>query len=291
MAQDDGSGLIFGLLLWTVAAPTVVVAAVLWLSGRLERSAWGAYVAWAAGYLVAHGGIAGVPAWPPLTSVQGLFYIVVLAAVVGLRSQLVGARAASRVRGALFEVALVVLLVWLTLRPMIQVHWTGREAAVSLSAVLALLAGVWLATRPVDGSAALDSLVWAGGFAGTSVGLGLSSTALLAQLAALCGLLTVAVAALGGSKARFSPPHRLWIVSLAALTAGGAYYADLGLWRAGLLFAAPAAGIVALRRLQGRPARLRVAGALLAVAFVQAPALASTAADFLERGSAYDYGY
>ncbi len=184
-----------GVLIPSAFAFAVVLIAV-WTSRRLGKEFSGAGLAVAAAFLSGFVAATGWPRWPPVGSSQKLFYLVALAAVLGLMVAVLRHLAAVWfLRGALTTALLVFLL-----QPKLDV-WSGAHAAFWLVGLL--LAGVavaWAWGSHLDGAAKRGDLVSAAVRAtvvgGSAIILGLSESALLAQLAgaAACGVVVVEVA-------------------------------------------------------------------------------------------------
>ncbi|HVR28605.1 MAG TPA: hypothetical protein VMS86_03640 [Thermoanaerobaculia bacterium] len=301
------------ILLVSLLAPAVaaaaVAAAVRLVAGAapwLRRAA--APPALGAGYAAGHLAALGPPALPPVDTTQGLFYLALAAAVLGLvEARAEASRAAGR-RGPgsrVTRLLLIGLALGLSLHPLVRHQWTASAAAVRLTA-LALIA--WLLWRGYDALAsrlagAAAQAAWTTVFAAAAALLLLARTALLAQLAAGIAVALLAIALVGRSReappfggrgAEASPPSAagLWFLApmLFALVANGAFYAELGVSTAAALAASPLAAAAGLA-VGGRRGRLAgVAMAVAGVAVLLAPFVAASAIEYAadDRGY-YDY--
>jgi hypothetical protein len=189
-----------GVLIPSAFAVAVVLIAA-WVSRRRTTDSTGAGLAVAAAFLSAFVAATGWPRWPPVGSSQKLFYLVAAAAVAGLVTAALRRRSATWfAHGALIAALLLFLL-----QPKLDT-WSGGQAALWLAGLL--LAGVAVAwawgvslrstaepddpTRSDTVSAAVRATV----VGGSAVVLGLSESALLAQLAGAvaCGAVVVELA-------------------------------------------------------------------------------------------------
>ena len=242
-----------------------IVFALRRLSPSREIGGGAALLAVGCAYLAAQLGIHGPPRLPPVDSTQALVFVVLFAIVLGSLGLRAGAGLAQRMATRAISVA---LLLWLTLRPVVRYQWEPVEAVLWLGSLWALLLLLWEGcARVASGLDSSSSLLgWITAVAGTGVVLGLSGTALFAQLSfALVSALLVLLAFSGSADAT---PRLValpvLVVLLAAFLLNGAYYAELTALRALALAISPLGSAVALAAGRERGKR-RLLSAVLAV--------------------------
>ena len=276
-------------LLPGVIIPSASAAAVLWLTALVDRrgrtsTVGGAALAVGTAFLTAFVAMTGWPRIPPVESTQRLFYLVALAAALGLAWGWLRQRAAPW----LVRSALVGLLLSAMLRAPLEHTWSRGEAALWLAMLFVLGLGVGWAFeasfRPAEGrSDLIAAAVRLTLLGGAAVLLGLSGTARLAQLmgAVACGALIIeSLARLLARRPWLPADAMVPATAVFGLLLGGYFYASLEPWPAALL----ALAFVLLGVGKGRPAGWRLLPLLpLAVAGV----LVVTA--FLAKEDPYDY--
>lgn len=234
------------ILLPGVIGPTVGAAIVvgLWAaaggSGRLKGVGGGQAVA--AAFLVAFVGLTGWPRWPPVEATQRLFFLVGLAGLMTVVAAVLGRTLARPLRWA-FGLAMVGLLT----QPLREHSWSSGESAtwvIGLCLVFVLVeAAVAAGTTDADeeGGTLVRALVLLALLGGTTLVLGLSGSARLAQLlgAVACGAAVAETAARLRGRAAWSGSD-LPIVALvvSGLILCGYLYASLAAWPAVLGVAA-----------------------------------------------------
>lgn len=180
------------------AAAALAYLAVAWIRKNESSSRGGASLALAAAFLSAFVAMTGWPRLPPVGSTEWLFFLVVLAGIVGLEA---GWRGRDRlpwvVRGVLLGFLLATML-----QSKLTNAWSPLESALWLVGLFA--AGMALAWA-LDAHLRLDgergdlrlALVRLALLGGTALVLGLSGSARLAQLAGAlaCGVFVVEVLA------------------------------------------------------------------------------------------------
>lgn len=307
---ESGLGLLVSLGLVTVLLPAVVCCVAVFVARVLPQGdRFGVPIAWAFGYLAAHVAIAGAPVWPPVTSAQGIVVVLFAATVVSVLLGSLSGRSAADVdtvpdAGTVLATRLVPLaslvclaaILWFSLRSMIRYQWQGLEAGLWVTAIAILIAALQVAGNALRMTSPplAQLLAWGLGFLGLALALVMSSTALMAQLSAVCAVLAITVWATGaaGNRSAFVslPPILLSLLSVFVLS--GTFYADLPVWSGALLLIAPTAGLLASSRIAD--SRRRALAAALTVVLIQAPALGAAGIRFLESGEneydGYDYG-
>lgn len=273
------------LFLKGVVFPALVCGFLLWVIpwvARKPRKDWAALsgVSLAAGYLAAHILSIGLPSLPPVGTTQWLFLLVAVAALVGVFTLRKGKR-----RLVLTGV-LVAGLLAASLRPMLEYHWERWEAALWFGGLFSALLLLWSSLQSLadrgENRVLLPStfLILC---LGTAAVLGLSATALLAQLAAAASA-CIAVLLLVSLRAPLPPawlPVALMI--LTGLVLNGYFYAQLTPWNAAALLSALAAPWVSrLPWIRQNPSWRRTFLALGAVLLIAAAAVGAAALDFLE---------
>ena len=184
-----------GVLIPSAFALAVVLIAA-WVAKRRPGAFSGAGPAIAAAFLAAFVAATGWPRWPPVGSSQKLFYVVAAAALAGLAAAALRRRFADWLaRGALTALLLVFLL-----QPRLDA-WSGGRAALWLAGLFVAGVAVFWAwgtslAATSDGDSLFSAAVRAAVVGGSAVVLGLSESALLAQLAgaAACGVVVVELA-------------------------------------------------------------------------------------------------
>ena len=291
-----------------VVLPAGVAAAALGLALSIRRSSdgasqrrWAGAIALPGAYLAGHVFIAGWPSWPAIEASEWLVYFAAAAMVVGV----VDSAPSTRwwIRWPL-RVALSLAVVWLLSGSMREYRWDSRESAVWLLGLTAAMVLVWAtvavgAARNWGLAVAVQLVVIVGA---TSIVLGLSASAKLAQL---CGVLAASVAAMAPFllRSRRGSPLSGAVPAIVFLWTGllmiGYFYAEVPATSAVLLAAAPlavwAAMIPATQRLaHWMPATIAIglaaliAGAAVAYAYSAAPSAAPQPDDY---GEYYDYDY
>lgn len=181
-----------GVLIPSACALAVVLIAA-WISRRRSQELTGAGLAIAAAFLSAFVAATGWPRWPPVGSSQKLFYLIAVAAAVGLLTAVLRQKfAVWFARGALIALLLVFLL-----QPKLDA-WSLSQATLWIGGLwLAGVAVAWAWAESLRSTAERGDLFAAGVRAavagGSALVLGLSESALLAQLAGAvaCGVVVV----------------------------------------------------------------------------------------------------
>lgn len=284
---------LFRLLADTVILPGLACGLSFWLLSvfweRKEgRSGAAAGVALAVGYLTTQLRVVGFPPWPPVDTVQGLFLVVAFSAGVSLL-YLAGQR---------WHILLVALtsavLLAVTLRPMWTYHWEGNESLFWGGGLLVGVLLLWVSLDPPGARQVPGGLLYFFSWVSlaASVVLGLSASALLAQLAAGTA---VSAAVLAGLSFRGPVPAPSWLpvglVALVGLLLNGYFYARLtGGNVLCLALALPAGWLSHLSWLRSRPQVQRLALGFLAVLLLTLPPLVSAVRTF-QQDPGYDYDY
>ncbi len=186
-----------GVLIPSAFALAVVLIAA-WISRRRStEGATGAGLAIAAAFLSAFVAATGWPRWPPVGSSQKLFYLVALAAIVGLVTAVLRHRFATWIaRGALTALVLVFLL-----QVPLENTWSRGQAILWLGGLLITglaIAWAWGSSfrSTAEHGGLFSAAVRAAVVVGSAIVLGLSESALLAQLAGAvaCGVVVVELA-------------------------------------------------------------------------------------------------
>jgi hypothetical protein len=281
------------LLIAAIVVPVLLAGAVaasarfLPPSSRLRRAI--DLVALALAYVAAHLVTAGAPSFPPVDTTQGLLYLAIFVAVVGLAAYDRGTTGMHVAR----TVAIVAML-GLTLHPLIRYQWSAQASAVGLVSLGAASFAAWvaydaLATRL---SAHAVRASWVMAFGGTALLLVLGRTALLGQLAGTIGVALAAVAVAtprdpgedhGRAALFFLTPM------LHALVLNGYFYADVTAPTSIALAVSPLAAALALALAPNRT-RMRIVVAALGVVVLLAPFAARDAATYGEEDEYY-YDY
>jgi hypothetical protein len=284
----------------SILAPAAAAGAAVAVWRLVPEASWlrraVALPALTAGYVVGHLAAAGAPSLPPVDTTQSLFYLALLAGALGL-VEVSGAGAAVR-RAA--QVLAVGSMLGLVLHPLVRYQWsTGQTAVRSAALAVAALALGWATRALAARLTAVATLAgWIAVFAGTATLLVLARTALLAQLAsavAIALLVLVVVVALAptraGGAAVAAAALPFVVPMLIAFVLNGFLYAELDAPAAAALAASPLAAAAALAVARQRGPRAEVAAALLAVAVLLAPFVASAAISYAADDRGYgDYG-
>ena len=251
---------------------------------------WAGVAGLGAAYLSGHVIIAGWPPMPPRESTHWLFYIVLLSALLGV----VDTRwtVPSSLRWSL-RLVLTGLMLWLTLKPMVQYSWSRPQAAAWFAALGLAALLFWglvdsLAGRKSGPGLTLCLLIVS--VEGAAL-LGLSGSAMLGQLS---GALAAALAPIA-LIVLWRPAHSLprgavavYVMASSALWLNGYFYAELTWFNALLLTIAPLgawAGHARLaRRLGSRQAAL--IGPALAFAMLT-PSLIAALVQYLTEDAYY----
>ena len=278
--------LIVAILIPGVAAGAVALAArLLPPSSRLRRSI--DLPALAIAYVAAHLATAGAPSFPPVDTTQGLLYLALIAAAVGLAAS-GRERWASRVA----RVVAVLAMLGLSLHPLIRYQWSARVTAIALIALAAASFLSWLAYDAIAArlSAAAMRAAWVAVFGGASLLLLLGRTALLGQLAGTIAVAVAAVAVLAprGSGATNGAAALPFLVPmLHALLLNGFFYADVTAPASIALAASPLAAALALTLAPNRT-RMRIVVAALGVVVLLVPFCARAASAYAADDGYYD---
>ena len=245
----------------------------------------------ATGYLLGHWGTIGVPPLPATSTTEWLFYVALLVGLVSGVAPWLAGRSALK---ATLRWGLVVVLLAVTVRPMVLHHWSGLQAVLWTACLtscgfLLLTSTRVLSNRPTLTGPALSTLLV---MVASSATLGLSSTALMAQLAgalaaSLTGVLLVVV--LGGDT-HLAESIRVGLLLLLGLLLNGYLYAQLTTWAlVWLLVALPVSWVahVATGAWGQPPWRKLLTGTLVTLLMV-APPLVQALHSFLS-APVYDY--
>ena len=271
----------FEIALVTVLLPALVAGFTVWVGRRLPATLSRAVLAPALGlaYLVGHGGVAGLPSFPPVTSTQALFWLVVVAVGVGAW-EATRREGSVRVVGAI-RVVFVGLLLALMVRSMVVYHWTPTQSVLWIAGLAVLLLLVWAAharlhevTPPVA-----MKIAWCLAFAGSAIALALSHSALLGQLAGVMAAAVFGALVAGGrSQESGAAGVAVLLVVHAGLLVSGTFYADLEPFRALALAVVPLAAVLGnLRPWRSDLVRSLVVGG--AVVILLAPVIVLLAID------------
>lgn len=236
--------LVRSILLPAVIVPTVAAVAVIVLAAvrgrrRGDPEARGeAGLALALAFLTGYVAMTGWPRWVPTEASQRLFFFV---AFCGLLAIVAGWRSWRRLP-RLVAASISALLLAALLQARVQHVWTPVQSAIAGVILLGVMLLVHRGfAHQVEVSGPWPAAVRMVVVIGTAVALGLSGSALLAQLAGTvaCGLGVVEVGTriLGRPAWRASDASVL-TVPLVSLVVIGHYYAELALWPAVGLLAA-----------------------------------------------------
>lgn len=176
-----------------IAATAYLLAWQPWRAGRQVRGGWGGPLALGAAYLAAHLAISGRPRMPAIEATEWLFHLAAVATLLALLQPLWRRAGAERLELGI-RMPLFGTLLWFSLQPFIEHHWTRPAAACWLIGLLVLLLAL---AEVLDRLARLErrpevlASLWILLSTGTALTLALSGTARIAQL---CGATTAAVA-------------------------------------------------------------------------------------------------
>jgi hypothetical protein len=240
-------------------------------------------------YVAAHLVTAGTPSFPPVDTTQGLLYLALIVAAIGL----VGFdRDGWGVRVS--RAVAVVAMLGLSLHPLVRYQWSLQASAAAVLGLGAASFALWAAYDALAArlSAHAVRAAWVIVFGGTALLLVLGRTALLGQLGGTIGVALAALALVtpreadadhGRSGLAFLAPM------LHALLLNGFFYADVGAPASIALALSPLAAALALALAVNRT-RMRIVVAALGVAVVLAPFCAREAAAYGEEDE-YHYDY
>ena len=277
-------------LLWGVALPAVAAAVMLvvaWQPWRREHRAgarpWAVPLALAIGFVLGAGSVLGWPAFPPLDSVEWLWFLALPWAAVGVAESLV---AISGVRLWLERALLASVSAWLLLRPLVPYTWDGAKAAVWITGLAGAMLLACAALDRCDNrsqriTTAAGVLILA---AASGLVLMLSGSQKLGQLAgalsgSLLGYLVFACVARGAALGRGGV--LVFAVLWSGLLIAGHFYAGLTRLNALLLFSAPLLGCLSdVRPLKGLKRWQRAAAHLVLIGLPCGIAVALAALDF-----------
>ena len=242
------------------------------------------------GYLVGHLGVGGTPPWPPVTSTQSLFYLVVAA--------LIAAVTLARVKALWLRSAVRLLLLagilGLILRAMVRYQWQPLEAALWLVGLATFTWLLWSAhLRSLErGRSRAQPLAWCLSLSACGVALVLAHSALLAQLSFVLVAVVASVYAVTlrePESPRLSLAVPVLLTIQVSLLLSGTFYADLAAYQAIGLAVAPLGVILAELRPKSSD-RTRLVLGLLGVALILVPLLGVAAVEYSTMAGD-DYGY
>lgn len=224
-----------GILVPGVAAFVALGATVLFDRRRRGSTVGGGSLALGAGFAAGFVAIGGWPRWPPVASTQRLFYLVVVAALLGLAWGWWKERRVPRLlRGTLLGL-LLVLVLWAPL----ENTWDRGQAAAWLGVLFAVGLGIgWSLDSSLGGAPGWrPAVVRLALLGGTAVLLALSGSASLAQLlGATAGAAAVVeiVAPRSGRRPWLPADSMVLTTVVLGLLLAGYFFAALEPWPAAL---------------------------------------------------------
>ena len=236
-------------------------------------------------YVAAHLVTAGTPSFPPVDTTQGLLYLALIVAAIGLAASGRGAKA------SVARAVAVVAMLGLSLHPLIRYQWSVQASAVGVVALGVASFALWVAYDAVAArlSAPAVRAAWVTVFGGAALLLVLGRTALLGQLAGTIGMALAAVALAAPREAGADQGRAAFfflVPMLHALVLNGFFYADVTVPSSIALAASPLAAALALTLASNRT-RMRIVVAALGVAILLAPFCVRAAAAYAEDDEYY----